>query len=289
MTEPTACCAARCSSPAAYCGGCDLLVGLDGLHVLEVVAAEEHLRVRVESPPGPMGCPTCGVVVLSHGRREVELIDAPCFGRPVRVVWRKRTWWCPEPSCPVAVFTEQDDAIARPRGLLTVRASWWAVRQLRREHASVLGLARQLGTTWRTVWRSVRPLLEAMDADPARFDGVEILGVDEHIWHHVSGVAFRSGSSLSIERALTTIQRPVQPGRVPPTRLVGANRQAGFGPAGQPIGRVGRDDEEAGHLPPGPILLWSAEFPVGVNQRVMDVIGAGPELQVRRRVADRKA
>ena len=50
MTEPTACCAARwparatraaCSSTAAYCGGPDLLVGLDGLRVLEVVAAEE--------------------------------------------------------------------------------------------------------------------------------------------------------------------------------------------------------------------------------------------------------
>jgi len=58
------------------------------------------------------------------------------------------------------------------------------VRQLRREHASVLGLARQLGTTWKTVWRSIKPLLEVMDADPARFDGVEILGVDEHIVRH---------------------------------------------------------------------------------------------------------
>lgn len=25
-----------------------------------------------------------------------------------------------------------------------------------------------------------------LDADPARFDGVETLGVDEHVWHHVS-------------------------------------------------------------------------------------------------------
>jgi len=133
-----------------------------------------------------MGCPSCVVVVLSHGRREVELIDAPSFGRPVQVVWWKRTWWCPEPACPVAVFTEQDYAIARPRALLTVRACWWAVRQLRREHASVLGLARQLGTSWKTVWRSIQPLLEAMDCDPSPFDGVEILGVDEHIWHHVS-------------------------------------------------------------------------------------------------------
>ena len=188
MTEPTTLCASRCSSPAVYCGNCDLLVGLAGLHVLDVVAVEDHLRVRVESPPGLMGCPTCGVVALSHGRREVELIDAPCFGRPVTLVWWKRTWSCPEPTCPVAVFSEQDERVARPRGLLTTRAAWWATRQLRREHASVLGLARQLGTTWKTVWRSVKPLLEVMDADPTRFDGVETLGVDEHVWHHVSPV-----------------------------------------------------------------------------------------------------
>ena len=44
---------------------------------------------------------------------------------------------------------------------------------------------RQLGTTWRTAWRSIAPLLQAMDDDPARFDGVTSLGVDEHLWHHV--------------------------------------------------------------------------------------------------------
>ena len=32
----------------------------------------------------------------------------------------------------------------------------------------------------------VAPLLEAMADDPARFDGVTTLGVDEHVWHHVS-------------------------------------------------------------------------------------------------------
>ena len=109
------------------------------------------------------------------------------------MVWRKRTWrcrkrtWrCPEASCPVGSFTEVDDALARPRALLSTRAVWWAVAQMRRGHASVAGLARQLGTTWRTVWRAVKPLLVAMAADPARFDGVRTLGVDEHVWHHVS-------------------------------------------------------------------------------------------------------
>src|SRR3712207_8739534 len=45
--------------------------------------------------------------------------------------------------------------------LFRSRACWWAVGQLRREHASVAGLARMLGTTWRTVWRSIRPLVRS--------------------------------------------------------------------------------------------------------------------------------
>jgi transposase len=87
--------------------------------------------------------------------------------------------------CPAGVFTEQDVEVARPRALLTTRACWWAVKQLRFEQASVLGLARQLGTTWRTVWTSIEPLLQVMADDPARFDDVTSLGVDEHLWHHV--------------------------------------------------------------------------------------------------------
>lgn len=57
--------------------------------------------------------------------------------------------------------------------------------QLRREHATIQGLARQLGTSWKTVWRAVKPELERLADDPARFGGVSTLGVDEHVWHHV--------------------------------------------------------------------------------------------------------
>jgi transposase len=113
------------------------------------------------------------------------LVDVPCFGRPVRIRWLKRRWLCPEPACAVGTFTEQNERLAQPRALLTVRACWWAIDQIRREHASVAGIARQLGTSWWTVWRSIQPLLEAMAADESRFDGVRTLGVDEHIWHHV--------------------------------------------------------------------------------------------------------
>ena len=72
------------------------------MHVIGVDRDEDAgmLTVRVESPPAPMGCRSCGVVAHSHGRREVVLVDAPCFDRPVKLVWRKRTWRCGEPSCP---------------------------------------------------------------------------------------------------------------------------------------------------------------------------------------------
>jgi transposase len=186
LCEPTTGTCTRRDDLPGYCDRCDLLVGLDGLHVLSVLRSDTVLTVTVESPPRPGGCPVCGVIAESHGRRKVSLVDTPCFGRPVRLVWLKRTWCCDEADCEVKGFTETHPQVARARALLTVRAAWWAVRQLRFEHASVSGLARQLGVTWTTLWRAVRPLLQAMADDVSRFDGVERLGVDEHVWHHVS-------------------------------------------------------------------------------------------------------
>ena len=36
------------------------------------------------------------------------------------------------------------------------------------------------------MWRAVKPVLETAAADESRFAGVTTLGVDEHVWHHVS-------------------------------------------------------------------------------------------------------
>ncbi|STX13887.1 Transposase and inactivated derivatives [Kytococcus sedentarius] len=104
---------------------------------------------------------------------------APSFGRRVRLVWAKRRYVCREALCPGASFTEQNASVAPPRGTLTTRAVSWAVRELRGGHASISGLARRLGVDWHTVWNAVRAHLEALEADPARFDGVTMLGVDD--------------------------------------------------------------------------------------------------------------
>lgn len=183
MPEPTLYCRAR----GDYCMCCDLLVGLPGLHVLAAERDDhDRLVVTVESAPEPMGCRSCGVIARGHGRIEVSLVDAPAFGRPVRIIWRERRWLCPDPACEVGSFVEQDEKVAAPRAVLTTWACRWAIEQIRREHASVNGIRRQHGTGWRTVWDSIQPLLQAADEDPSRFEGVAILGVDEHVWHHVS-------------------------------------------------------------------------------------------------------
>ena len=113
----------------------------------------------------------------------VEAIDAPWAGVPVRIRWFKRRWICRETTCQTVIFLEHDERVCAPRARLGVRAiRWairWAIRQLRFEGATIAGLARQLATTWNTVWSHIKPCLRAASDDPARFAGVRVLGVDE--------------------------------------------------------------------------------------------------------------
>ena len=114
----------------------------------------------------------------------VEVIDVPWAGVPVRIRWFNGRWICREHTCQIATFTEQNHSVCAPRARLGARAIRWAIRQLRFEGATISGLARQLGTTWNTVWSHIKPCLQAASDDPARFAGVRVLGVDEHVWHH---------------------------------------------------------------------------------------------------------
>ena len=76
-------------------------------------------------------------------------------------------------------FLEHSEKVCAPWARLGVRAVRWAIRQLRFEGATTCGLARQLGTTWNTVWSHIKPCRQAASDDPARFAGVRALGVDE--------------------------------------------------------------------------------------------------------------
>jgi transposase len=135
-----------------------LLLGLDGVHVEDVDRRDGLLIVTVSSPAAPTGCPSCGVVATGRGRRRRVLHDVPGVTR-VRIVWRQRVWRCDEVGCVRRTFVEQLPGLVARRGSITTRAVGWAIGQLRREHATVHGIARQLGTSWKTVWRAVEPEL----------------------------------------------------------------------------------------------------------------------------------
>lgn len=58
-----ACARARSCLPS-YCDRCDLLVGLDGFHVIEVVEQQGRVRVVVESARQEMACPPTPYTLL---------------------------------------------------------------------------------------------------------------------------------------------------------------------------------------------------------------------------------
>ena len=182
MSDATGC--ADAPTIADPCPRCDLLLGLDGVHVEAVERDGPVMRVTVSTPWRLVGCPDCGIVAPSRGRRRRVLHDVPAGDVRVQVVWRQRLWRCPEAGCARGTFAEQIPDLVAERGCLTTRAVGWAIGQLRREHATIAGLARRLGVGWWTAWRAIKPELEAMAGEESRFAGVTSLGVDEHIWHH---------------------------------------------------------------------------------------------------------
>ena len=106
---------------------CELLVGLPDVNVLGVDDdLDGPLRVHVESRVGQGWCRECGVRAQVKDRPKVSLIDLPCFGRQVRLVWHKHRWACPETSCSAGSWTVIDDRIAVSRAGLTDRAGRWA-------------------------------------------------------------------------------------------------------------------------------------------------------------------
>ena len=88
-------------------------------------------------------------------------------------------------------------------------------------NASISGIARQLGTTWNTVWTSIEPLLQEMADDETRFAGVKRLGVDEHVaprqrvphrrrrpWPQAADRDGRSDSGSRVRQAKSAAARP---------------------------------------------------------------------------------
>lgn len=160
-------------------GLAEALLGLDGFRVLAVYEEPAELSVVVERLAGDaVFCHGCGSRAEAQDRMSIQLRDLSCFGRPVRLVWRKRRWRCREPWCGNRTWTEESEA-ARPRLLMTARAGREVTRQVGELARPVSSVARENGLAWGTVMSAVRyygqPLVDASD----RVGQVRAAGLDE--------------------------------------------------------------------------------------------------------------
>ena len=154
----------------------DLLVGLNGFRVLEVMLGTE-LEIRVETTATRVGCPACGVLATLHDRRSHRVRDMAAGGRPVVIDWSKRVWRCRESLCKMVTWSETSPEIVARAGL-TERAR----RDICRRAGllvPVSKLALDYGVSWATAMTAVRVYGVPLVDDPARVAGVTKLGVDE--------------------------------------------------------------------------------------------------------------
>ncbi|HEX3539554.1 MAG TPA: ISL3 family transposase [Acidimicrobiales bacterium] len=139
--------------------------------------------IYVETDAASTGCPACGVMAQSHGRRRVAVRDLPVAGRPVVLLWSKRIWRCIDPDCERKTWSETSGAIA-PRAVLTERARAEMCRRVGAEEDSVAALAREFGVSWAAAMAAVRHYGTPLVDDAARLAGVTALGVDETTFLH---------------------------------------------------------------------------------------------------------
>jgi transposase len=138
---------------------------------------------------GPGRCPGCGVVGVYRDRVERRVSDVPVVGHPLELRVRLPRYRCVHDGCTREVFCHDSSRLARPGWSTTRRCAQYILRRLAIGKATVSAVARELGRSWDTVnaiaVAATRELL--VTAGPARLDGVQVIGVDEHKWSHVLG------------------------------------------------------------------------------------------------------
>jgi hypothetical protein len=108
------------------------------------------------------------------------------------------------------VSRQDTSRAAEPRAKLSRRALRWALEGIVCQHLTVARVAEGLGVSWNTANDAVlaegrRVLIE----DPHRFDGVRVIGVDEHCWRHTR----RGDKYVTVIIDLTPIRDGTGPAR----------------------------------------------------------------------------
>ena len=109
------------------------------------------------------------------------------------------------------VWRQDTTKAAQPRAKLTRRGLRWALEGIVCQHLTVARIAEGLGVAWNTANDAVlaegkRVLID----DAGRFDGVKVIGVDEHVWRHTR----RGDKYVTVIIDLTGIRDGTGPARL---------------------------------------------------------------------------
>jgi transposase len=157
------------------------LLGMSGFVVGAQLLEDGEWWILVETTADLVGCASCGTRAVGHGRRRVQVRDLPIAGRPVRLVWAKRVWRCPDPDCATATWSETSELIA-PRASLTLRARREICRRVGEDGASVAMVAMEFGIGWHTAMGAVVEHGQPLVDDPDRLGSPSMLGLDETLF-----------------------------------------------------------------------------------------------------------
>lgn len=158
--------------------GATALLGMNGFVVRAQMLEDGEWWLLVETTSDRVGCPSCGVRAVGHGRRRVQVRDLPIAGRAVRLVWSKRIWRCPDEHCARRTWSERHDAIA-PRASLTQRARAETCRRVGEDGDSVAAVAAEFGVGWHCAMGAVIEHGTPRVDDPDRLGAPSALGLDE--------------------------------------------------------------------------------------------------------------
>jgi transposase len=164
------------------------------------------LACRVVEPDN--WCHECGAEGRLRDTVTRRLAHAPFGWRPTTLLVRVRRYRCT--GCG-HVWRQDTTAAAEPRAKLSRRALQWALEGLVIQHLTVARIAEGLGVAWSTANDAVlaegkRVLIN----DPNRFDGVKVIGVDEHVWRHTR----RGDKYVTVIIDLTPIRDGAGPSRL---------------------------------------------------------------------------
>jgi transposase len=137
-----------------------------------------------------------------------RLAHEPLGWRPTTLVVTVRRYKCT--GCG-HVWRQDTSQAAEPRAKLSRRGLRWALEAIVCQHLTVARVAEGLAVAWNTANDAVlaegkRVLIE----DPGRFEGVKVIGVDEHVWRHTR----RGDKYVTVIIDLTGIRDGTGPARL---------------------------------------------------------------------------